>query len=242
MAVVAAGLAWAAVLRALDDLGLGEAEREALGLRLVQIGMPWPLEDAEVRRLTAGVETVLVVEDKLAFLESRVKEALYRTPAAPLVLGEHDAEGRPLRAGARLGERRRRGPRAGPGAGRRRPARARTGPAGGAGADRPRARAAARAAPQAHSLLLLGLPPQHLDPRRGRTTSSAWASAATRWSPSTAVGAAAGWWACRRWVGRGRSGSAWRRSPTTPTSSRTSATAPSTTRARSRSAPPWRPG
>ncbi len=96
LAVVGAGLAWAAVLRALDDLGLGEAEREALGLRLVQVGMPWPLEDAEVRRLTAGVETVLVVEDKLAFLESRIKEALYRTPAAPLVLGEHDAEGRPL--------------------------------------------------------------------------------------------------------------------------------------------------
>ncbi len=96
IAVVAAGLAWAGVLRALDDLGLGEREREALGLRLVQIGMPWPLEAAEVRRLTAGVETVLVVEDKLAFLESQVKEALYRTPAAPLVLGEHDAEGRPL--------------------------------------------------------------------------------------------------------------------------------------------------
>jgi indolepyruvate ferredoxin oxidoreductase len=95
-AIVAAGIAWSAVVRALADLGLGEAEMDALGLRLVQIGMPWPLERDEVRRLTAGAETVLVVEDKIAFLESQVKEALYRTPGAPLVVGQCDAEGRPL--------------------------------------------------------------------------------------------------------------------------------------------------
>ncbi len=96
VAVVAAGVAHQAVLRALDDLGLREAELEALGLRVIQLGMPWPLDTGELRELTAGVETVLVVEDKLAFVEGLVKEALYRTPDAPLVVGETDSEGRPL--------------------------------------------------------------------------------------------------------------------------------------------------
>jgi len=96
MAVVAAGLAHQAVLRALDDMGLGRDALDALGVRVVQLGMPWPLDTGELRTLTAGVETVLVVEDKLPFVEGLVKEALYRTPDAPLVVGEHDADGRPL--------------------------------------------------------------------------------------------------------------------------------------------------
>lgn len=93
MAVVAAGMSFQAVLRAVDDLGL---DCETLGLRLVRLGMPWPLDRAELRELLGGVETVLVVEDKLPFVETLVKEALYRTPAAPLVLGKEDADGREL--------------------------------------------------------------------------------------------------------------------------------------------------
>ncbi len=96
IAIVAAGVAFAAVQRALDDLGLDEPAREAAGLRLVKLGMPWPLEHEHVRELLDGVEQVLVVEDKLAFVESQVKEALYRTPDAPEVLGKHDADGRSL--------------------------------------------------------------------------------------------------------------------------------------------------
>ncbi len=67
-----------------------------LGLRLVQISMPWPLDDTQIRSFAHGLETVLVIEDKLPFVEARVKEALYRTPNAPWVLGKQDREGRPL--------------------------------------------------------------------------------------------------------------------------------------------------
>ena len=86
-AIVAAGVAHQAVLRALDDLGLGADERDALGLRVVQLGMPWPLDTGTVRELTAEVETVLVVEDKLPFVEGLIKEALYGTAGAPQVIG-----------------------------------------------------------------------------------------------------------------------------------------------------------
>ncbi len=100
IALLAAGMGHQAVLRALSELGLGAGEREALGVRVVQLGMPWPLPREEVRRLLTGVETVLVVEDKLPFLEPLLRDALYRLPDAPLVLGREDAEGRPLLAAA----------------------------------------------------------------------------------------------------------------------------------------------
>jgi indolepyruvate ferredoxin oxidoreductase len=96
IALVAAGLGYQAVLRALEDLGVDEAERDRLGIRLVRLSMPWPLERDEVRRLCGDVETVLVVEDKLPFVESLVRDGLYRSAGAPLVLGKEDSEGRPL--------------------------------------------------------------------------------------------------------------------------------------------------
>jgi indolepyruvate ferredoxin oxidoreductase len=98
IAIVAAGVAFAAVQSALDDLGFDEAARNAAGLRLVKLGMPWPLERDQVRELLGDVEQVLVVEDKRAFVESQIKEALYRCPDAPLIVGKQDAEGRELLA------------------------------------------------------------------------------------------------------------------------------------------------
>ena len=99
VAIVAAGVAFAAVQRALDELGFDEAGMQAAGLRLVKLSMPWPLEHEHTRELLLGVEQVLVVEDKLPFVESQIKEALYRCAGAPLVLGKQDAEGHRLLSG-----------------------------------------------------------------------------------------------------------------------------------------------
>jgi len=96
LAIVAAGMGYQALLRALDELALDAEVREAIGLRLVQLAMPWPLAADDVRRLVAGVEIVLVVEDKLPFVQAQVKEALYRRDHAPLVLGKREADGAPL--------------------------------------------------------------------------------------------------------------------------------------------------
>jgi indolepyruvate ferredoxin oxidoreductase len=94
--VIAAGMSHQAVLRALSDLGLERDDWEALGLRLIQVSMPWPLDATQLRAFAGDLETVLVVEDKLPFVEAQLKEALYRAPRAPWVLGKQDAEGREL--------------------------------------------------------------------------------------------------------------------------------------------------
>jgi len=96
LALVGVGLGYQAIVRALGELGIDAAEREHLGLRLVRISMPWPLESSDIQRLCLGVEKVLVVEDKLAFVEVLFRDGLYRQPDAPLVLGKNDEEGKSL--------------------------------------------------------------------------------------------------------------------------------------------------
>lgn len=96
LGVIASGSTHGELARALADLGLGEAELHALGVRVLRIGMPWPLDRDAVRSFAAGLRRVLVIEDKLAFLEDEVKSALYGLPHAPQVLGKLDADGQLL--------------------------------------------------------------------------------------------------------------------------------------------------
>ncbi|UGT61699.1 indolepyruvate ferredoxin oxidoreductase family protein [Nocardia asteroides] len=96
LGIVAVGTAYDAVRQALEELGLGADELRRAGIRILRVGMPYPLDAGKVRRVAAGVEAVLVVEDKTAFAESQVLEALYGTARAPGVLGKRAADGRPL--------------------------------------------------------------------------------------------------------------------------------------------------
>ncbi|MFI7148947.1 indolepyruvate ferredoxin oxidoreductase family protein [Nonomuraea sp. NPDC050022] len=84
LGIVASGASFAVVRRALADLGLDETAIEDLGLRLIRLGMPYPLAPADLAAMTADLDRVLVVEDKVPFLEGQLKQALYdvaRTPA-----------------------------------------------------------------------------------------------------------------------------------------------------------------
>lgn len=92
LGIVAAGATVHDVRRALVDLGLDERPP----VRLLQVGMLYPLEAESVRDFAAGLEEVIVVEEKGPFLESLVKEALYGMAAAPPVSGRNDPEGMPL--------------------------------------------------------------------------------------------------------------------------------------------------
>ncbi|RBM17074.1 indolepyruvate ferredoxin oxidoreductase [Prauserella sp. PE36] len=96
LGILASGTGYAVVQRALDDLGLGEAELEALGVRLIRLAMPFPVDAGALAELTSGLEEVLVVEDKTPFLEGHLKDALYRRPDAPRVVGRRDERDRPL--------------------------------------------------------------------------------------------------------------------------------------------------
>jgi indolepyruvate ferredoxin oxidoreductase len=96
LGIVAGGYTYSTTLRALEDMGLDAEACAHLGLRLIRISLPWPLDGAEIRRLTTGLDEVLVIEDKAPFIESQIKEALYGRTGQPVVVGKLDHEGGPL--------------------------------------------------------------------------------------------------------------------------------------------------
>ena len=62
--IVATGKAWLDVCQALTELGLLDDEAVTrAGVRLMKIGMPWPLDDGLVRDFARGLDRILVVEE-----------------------------------------------------------------------------------------------------------------------------------------------------------------------------------
>jgi indolepyruvate ferredoxin oxidoreductase len=95
LVIVATGTAYDATRQALLELGLDEAGLARAGVRLLRIGMPFPLSGPIVRRAAMGVRDVLVVEEKVAFVEEQVRTALYSV-GAPRVFGKRDDLGMTL--------------------------------------------------------------------------------------------------------------------------------------------------
>jgi len=97
LGVVAAGKAFADVRQVLADLGLDTDDAlRAAGIRLLRLGAIHPVQRDLLRRFGSGLDTVLVVEEKTEFVESAVRDALYRLAGAPEVIGSSDATGAPL--------------------------------------------------------------------------------------------------------------------------------------------------
>ncbi|HEX3510986.1 MAG TPA: indolepyruvate ferredoxin oxidoreductase family protein [Solirubrobacteraceae bacterium] len=96
--LIGAGSSFQVLLRTLEELGVDDAAKDAAGIRLARIGMPWPLDRATARELTTGASDVIVVEEKLPFIEAQLKELLYGTAGAPRIYGKSGPDGRPLLA------------------------------------------------------------------------------------------------------------------------------------------------
>ncbi|MDT5019064.1 MAG: indolepyruvate ferredoxin oxidoreductase [Mycobacterium sp.] len=96
LGIVAVGTAYDTVRETLVDLGLTGADLMHSGIRILRVGMPYPLGPEIVSRLARGTEQILVVEDKSSFVEAQVKDILYGHDAAPRILGKHTATGSTL--------------------------------------------------------------------------------------------------------------------------------------------------
>ncbi|HNU10014.1 MAG TPA: indolepyruvate ferredoxin oxidoreductase family protein [Rubrivivax sp.] len=95
LGLLACGKAWLDLRQAMHDLGLTDERAAALGLRVMKVAMPWPLEADSVRRFATGLDEILVVEEKRQLIEYQLKEMLYdwRDDVRPRVLGKFDESG-----------------------------------------------------------------------------------------------------------------------------------------------------
>ncbi|MDO8279406.1 MAG: indolepyruvate ferredoxin oxidoreductase family protein, partial [Burkholderiaceae bacterium] len=76
LGIISCGKSWADLRGALALLGLDDRAAEAAGLRLLKLGMSWPVDPQIVEEFAQGLEQVLVVEEKRPFVEEHVKAIL----------------------------------------------------------------------------------------------------------------------------------------------------------------------
>ncbi len=97
LGIVTTGKSYLDVLQALEYLGLDERACAEIGIRVYKVGMTWPLEPQGIGAFARGLEDIVVVEEKKAFIERQMKEYFYNWPAAwgarPSIVGKYDEQG-----------------------------------------------------------------------------------------------------------------------------------------------------
>jgi indolepyruvate ferredoxin oxidoreductase len=98
LGIITTGKSYLDVRQALEELGIDEDLCASVGIRVLKVGMSWPLEPVSVHGFAEGLEEILVVEEKRSVIEDQLTGQLYNWPVdqRPRVVGEFDEEGRSL--------------------------------------------------------------------------------------------------------------------------------------------------
>ncbi|HJV56771.1 MAG TPA: indolepyruvate ferredoxin oxidoreductase family protein [Methylomirabilota bacterium] len=96
LGILTSGKTYYDVRQALTELGLDEGALRRYGIRILKMGMLFPMEPRVVREFARGLQEILVVEEKRSFLEMFTKDILYGMTDRPQVVGKVDEEDRPL--------------------------------------------------------------------------------------------------------------------------------------------------
>ncbi|OAX54221.1 indolepyruvate ferredoxin oxidoreductase family protein [Xanthomonas graminis] len=97
LGIVTTGKSYLDVLQALEYLGLDARACRDIGIRVYKVGMTWPLEPIGIAAFAQGLDDIVVVEEKKAFIERQMKEQFYNWPASagprPSIVGKYDEAG-----------------------------------------------------------------------------------------------------------------------------------------------------
>jgi len=95
--IVASGKAYADVCEALSLLGIDEAMAASIGLRVLKIGMPWPLDPVRIRDFSEGLREILIVEERREIVENQIKQHLFNwhSDLRPRIVGKFDEKDAP---------------------------------------------------------------------------------------------------------------------------------------------------
>ena len=87
--IVAAGKAWQDLNQSLAGLGYRDGKIGNAAVRLLKVGMVWPLDPELIREFAQGLDTILVVEEKRPLLEDQIRSSLYGSGLSPRLVGKH---------------------------------------------------------------------------------------------------------------------------------------------------------
>jgi indolepyruvate ferredoxin oxidoreductase len=96
LGIITTGKSYLDVRDALDELDIDDAVAEQLGLGIYKVALTWPMEPTALKEFASQCETLLVVEEKRAFMEEQIAAILYNEEKRPLLIGKKDEQGLPL--------------------------------------------------------------------------------------------------------------------------------------------------
>ncbi len=94
--ILTAGKAHHDVMEVLRRLAITPEQLAAAGVRLRKLGLVYPIDTEGARDFAAGLDEILVIEEKAGQIENQLRQLFYNQPVRPRLLGKHDAAGQPL--------------------------------------------------------------------------------------------------------------------------------------------------
>ena len=92
LGIMTAGKTYNDLNQAFLEMGLDDAALRKYGIRILKMGMLFPMEPTVVRDFAQGLEEIFVIEEKRPFLEMFAKQVLYGSANAPRIVGKFDEE------------------------------------------------------------------------------------------------------------------------------------------------------
>ena len=96
LGIITAGKTYHDLHQCFLELGLDEAALRRYGIRILKMGMLFPMEPSVVREFARGLEEIFVIEEKRPFLEMFAKNVLYGMANAPRIVGKFDEQDQEL--------------------------------------------------------------------------------------------------------------------------------------------------
>ncbi|AHH20938.1 putative pyruvate ferredoxin/flavodoxin oxidoreductase [Nocardia nova SH22a] len=96
LGIVCSGATYFDLVQALSERGVSPAGLADAGVRILRLGMTYPLVEDTVVEFAASVRRMLVVEEKRPFVETQLRAALHEAGSRIPVLGKRDGGGKPL--------------------------------------------------------------------------------------------------------------------------------------------------
>ncbi|MBM3387245.1 MAG: pyruvate ferredoxin oxidoreductase, partial [Betaproteobacteria bacterium] len=96
--IVSVGKAHHDLMEVFRRLGLDNTALAGAGVRLLKLGLAYPIERLGLQAFAQGLDEILVVEEKAPIVEQQLRDLFYNAPASerPRILGKRDAQGAPL--------------------------------------------------------------------------------------------------------------------------------------------------
>jgi indolepyruvate ferredoxin oxidoreductase len=92
LGIVCAGKTYFDVLQAFADLGISADGLADLGVRVLKLGMTYPLVEETITEFASSVDDIVVIEEKRPFIETQLRSILHEAGSMVPVVGKRDKD------------------------------------------------------------------------------------------------------------------------------------------------------